>query len=219
VHGAHQSQTPTRRIRFIPGCSVGGAGIQAKPTMDARHQTAVDFGFVHGTIVSAPSPFFRNRMVGATVFAIMVKHIHPAAAVAALVLGIAIGTTPGAQAQLDKLLKGAAVLAIVDSNSRSIDDFVNKVTQTRNDDPKFATKVVPILTIGGATFAGAAQISGPVELVSQVKAVAQAEGDTRLGARIRIRGLIPVENREVRSIGDLKRVSGVGITATVEIRL
>ncbi|MFY7951849.1 MAG: hypothetical protein ACOVT5_05030, partial [Armatimonadaceae bacterium] len=109
----------------------------------------------------------------------MVKRIHPAAAVAALILGIAIGTTPGAQAQLDKLLKGAAVLAIVDSNSRSIDDFVNKVTQTRTDDPKFATKVVPILTVGGATFAGAAQISGPAELVSQVKAVAQAEGETR----------------------------------------
>lgn len=149
----------------------------------------------------------------------MRKQIHPAALVVALVAGVALGAHPAAQAQLDRLLKGAAVLAIVDSNSKSIDDFVNKVTQTPNDDPKFATKVVPILTIGGATFAGAAQISGRAELVSKVRAVAQVEGETRLGARIRIRGLIPVEDREVRNLSDLKRVSGVGVTATVEIRL
>ena len=187
--------------------------------MDARHQAAVDFGFVHGPIVSAPRRFSRNHSVPEIVKNDMVKRIHPAAAAAALFIGIALGATPVAQAQLDKLLKGAAVIAIVDSNSRSINDFVNKVTQTPTDDPKFATKVVPILTIGGGTFAGAAQVSGPAELVSQVKAVAQAEGETRIGARVRIRGLIPVENREVRSLGDLKRVSGVGITGTVEIRL
>jgi hypothetical protein len=140
-------------------------------------------------------------------------------AILSFAAGAALAGGSPATAQLDKLLKGAAVLAIVDSNSRAIDDFVNKVTQTRNDDPKFATKVVPILSVGGGTFAGAAQVSGPASLVEKVRAVAQIEGETRLGFRVRARGLLPVEDRKVSSLDDLKRVSGVGVTGTVEIRL
>ncbi|MFM7322266.1 MAG: hypothetical protein ACKO5K_12185 [Armatimonadota bacterium] len=140
-------------------------------------------------------------------------------AIASFVAGVVIAAATPATAQLDKLLKGAAVLAVVDSNSRAIDDFVNKVTQTRKDDPNFATKVVPILSVGGGTFAGAAQVSGPTALVDKVRAVAQIEGETRLGFRVRARGLLPVEDRKVTSLDDLKRVSGVGVTGTIEIRL
>lgn len=142
-----------------------------------------------------------------------------AIAAGALLLGFVLGNVSSAGAQLDKILKGGAVLLIVDKSGKEIDDFINKITQTKNDDPKFDTKVVPILSIGKGTFAGAAQVSGPARLVETVKAVAQVEGDMRLGVRIRARGLIPIADRNISSLSDLKRVSGVGLTATVEIKL
>jgi hypothetical protein len=70
-----------------------------------------------------------------------------------------------AHAQIDKLFKGAAVIAIVDKNGRDIDKFVNQVTGNKNDDPAYITKTVPILTVGKGAFAGAAQVQGPVQLV------------------------------------------------------
>lgn len=142
-----------------------------------------------------------------------------AIAAASLVAGFALGNISSASAQLDKILKGGAVLAIVDSNGGAIDKFVNKITNTKNDDPKFDTKVVPILSVGKGAFAGAAQVSGPKKLVQSVRAVAQVEGDMRLGFRVRARGLIPIADRNISSLSDLKRVSGVGLTATVEIKL
>jgi len=124
-----------------------------------------------------------------------------------------------AHAQIDKLFKGAAVIAIVDKNGRDIDKFVNQVTGNKNDDPAYITKTVPILTVGKGAFAGAAQVQGPVQLVEKVKAVAQLEGQTRLGVTIRVRGLVPIDNRSVDDPGKLSRVLGVGITGTVEIKL
>jgi hypothetical protein len=134
---------------------------------------------------------------------------------------LAMGFVGGslAHAQIDKLFKGAAVIAIVDKNGRDIDKFVNQVTGNKNDDPAYITKTVPILTVGKGAFAGAAQVQGPVQLVDKVKAVAQLEGQTRLGVQIRVRGLVPIDNRSVDDPGKLSRVLGVGITGTVEIKL
>jgi hypothetical protein len=111
------------------------------------------------------------------------------------------------------------VIAIVDKNGRDIDKFVNQVTGNKNDDPAYITKTVPILTVGKGAFAGAAQVQGPVQLVDKVKAVAQLEGQTRLGVQIRVRGLVPIDNRSVDDPAKLTRVLGVGITGTVEIKL
>lgn len=134
---------------------------------------------------------------------------------------LALGFVGGslAHAQIDKLFKGAAVIAIVDKNGREIDKFVNQVTGNKNDDPAYITKTVPILTVGKGSFAGAAQVQGPVQLVDKVKAVAQLEGQTRLGVQIRVRGLVPIDNRSVDDPAKLTRVLGVGITGTVEIKL
>ena len=134
---------------------------------------------------------------------------------------LALGFVGGslAHAQIDKLFKGAAVIAIVDKNGREIDKFVNQVTGNKNDDPAYITKTVPILTVGKGAFAGAAQVQGPVQLVDKVKAVAQLEGQTRLGVQIRVRGLVPIDNRSVDDPAKLTRVLGVGITGTVEIKL
>ena len=138
---------------------------------------------------------------------------------AALIASGYVASSLVANAQLDKFIKGAAVIAIVDKNGREIDKFVNQVTGNKNDDPAYTTKTVPVLTVGKGTFAGAAQVQGPVHLVEQVKAVAQFEGQTRLGVQIRVRGLVPINSRNVEDPSKLTRVLGVGVTGTVEIKL
>jgi hypothetical protein len=80
--------------------------------------------------------------------------------------------------------------------------------------------VVPILSLGSGSYAGAAQVTGPRRLVDTVRAVAQLEGEKRIiQPRVRVRGLIPVSDRTVRSLESLKRVPGVGVTATLEVKL
>ena len=78
---------------------------------------------------------------------------------------------------------------------------------------------MPILSIGKGTYAGAAQITGPKALVEKVRAIAQVEADARAGLQIRIKGLIPIESREVKDLDSLKRVSGVGITGLIDAKL
>lgn len=142
-----------------------------------------------------------------------------AIAAAAAVAGFAAGQIPAAHAQLDKILKGGAIIAIVDNTGKDIDKFVNKVVNNDPDDARFTTKVVPILTVGSGGFAGAAQVSGPRSIVDEVRAVAQIEANTRLGARLKVRGLIPIADRNITDPTKLKRVTGVGLTATIEVKL
>lgn len=142
-----------------------------------------------------------------------------AIAAAAAVAGFALGQMPAAQAQLDKILKGGAIVLLVDQTGNDIDKFVNKALNNDPDDARFTTKVVPILTVGTGGFAGAAQVSGPRHIVETVKAVAQIEANTRLAARLRVRGLIPIADRNIADVAHLKRVVGVGLTATIEVKL
>ena len=82
------------------------------------------------------------------------------------------------------------------------------------------TKVVPILSIGGGTYAGAAQVMGPRRLVETVKAVAQLQAEkTIIQPRVRVNAMIPVSDRTVKSLDSLKRVPGVGVSGILEIKL
>ena len=122
-----------------------------------------------------------------------------------------------ASAQLDSLLKGGAIILAIDKFGDDINNFVDKLV---GNPPRTAeTRVVPILSLGKGTYAGAAQITGPKAQVEKVRAIAQIEGDARLGLKIRVKGLIPIESREVKNLDSLKRVAGVGITGLIDAKL
>ena len=66
--------------------------------------------------------------------------------------------------------------------------------------------------VGG--YIGAAQVSGPKELVEQVAAVAQVEADWQKVMRLTV--LIPVDN--INPL-EMKRVNGVGVSAVIDVYL
>nr|WP_309694987.1 hypothetical protein [Armatimonas sp.] len=124
---------------------------------------------------------------------------------------------PQASAQFDKLLKGGAIILAIDKFGGEINKAVNKVIGGTTKDAE--TRIVPILSIGKGTYAGAAQITGPRDQVEKVRAIAQVEADARAGMQLRIKGMIPVESREVKDLDSLRRVSGVGITGLIDAKL
>ena len=79
---------------------------------------------------------------------------------------------------------------------------------------EFATKVVPIISIGTGKQIGAVQVTGSQALVNKTEAVLQVEGSL-LGS-VRVRALIPSD-----SVNPLKfnRVQGVGVSALVDISI
>ena len=139
--------------------------------------------------------------------------------IAVFVVGMLSGLVlaPSASAQLDKLLKGGAIIIAIDKFGGEINKAVDKLIG--NPPSGAETRIVPILSIGKGTYAGAAQITGPKAQVEKVRAIAQVEGDARAGLQIRIKGLIPIESREVKDLDSLKRVSGVGVTGLIDAKL
>ena len=149
----------------------------------------------------------------------MSKHKTGILVAAAALGGLIVGQMPPAEAQLDRIFKGGAILLVVDRLGPQIDRFVNNLTGNRSNNLTESTRVVPILTIGKGTYAGAVQVTGPKELVDTVEAVAQAEGKTKIGSEVRARALIPVSSRSVNRLESLSRVKGVGVSALVDIKL
>ncbi len=131
------------------------------------------------------------------------------------VLGLSIVLGGVAVAQLGDLLKAGGVAFAVDKFGPDINKALNKLTKTPEDNTEFATKVVPIISGGGGKQVGACQVMGPIDAVEKVKAVAQIEAKFGpLG--IRIRALIPIA---AKSISDIRRVPGVGISGLVDIKI
>ena len=135
--------------------------------------------------------------------------------------GMVVGQAIPARAQLGDILKGGAILLVVNQIGPQIDRFVNQVTGNRTNNVRESTRVVPILTVGRGAYAGAVQVTGPKNLVDQVKAVAQLEASTReiFNNEIRIKALIPISTRGVSSLESLSRVKGVGVSALIDVRL
>ncbi len=135
--------------------------------------------------------------------------------------GMVIGQALPVKAQiLEDILVGGAIIVVVDKFSSDIDRFVNAVTGNKPGGVRETTRVVPILTVGKGTYAGAVQVTGPKNKVDTVKAVAQVEGTTKIaGTEIRARGLIPVSARSVTDLGSLSRVKGVGVSALIDAKL
>ena len=128
-----------------------------------------------------------------------------------LCLGAAVSAAP----QLDKILKGGAVMFAVDKFGPDINKAINSLTKTNNVGTEYDTKVVPVLSVGTGAYAGAVQVAGPRLAVKKVKAVAQIEGKFNpLG--LRFRALIPISSK---SVSDIKRVPGVGVSGILDVKL
>jgi hypothetical protein len=135
---------------------------------------------------------------------------------ATLLIGVFVSALPISGADLGGLLKGAGIVFVVDQFADQLNTFINKVTLNKGVGVEDRTKVVPIISLGSGTYAGAAQISGPATAVETVKAVALLE-TAMSGNTFRIKALIPVASKNV--VKDVKRVSGVGVSAIIDIKL
>lgn len=115
---------------------------------------------------------------------------------------------------LGGLLKLGGITYVVDHFGSDIDNFLNKLLNQNNMSTIYSTKVVPIVSVGRGGYVGAAQVTGPIEELNRVKAVAQIEA--KFSGTIRVKGLVPVDN-----INPLKaeRIQGVGVSAIIDVKL
>ena len=110
----------------------------------------------------------------------------------------------------------AGLMLLVDRFGDQLNGFINKLTLNKGVGVEDQTKVVPIISLGQSGYVGAAQISGPALQVEKVKAVVQLEG-VFSGKTFRVKALAPVESKEITK--DIKRVSGVGVSAIIDVKL
>jgi hypothetical protein len=130
---------------------------------------------------------------------------------------LSVGVVAGAQ--LGSIIKGGAIAVAVDKFGPDINKAINGVLSQHGATSKYATKVVPILSLGDSGYIGAVQVTGPEALVKKVQGVAQLEGRFKppLIGGVRLRGLVPVSTKTPgRSID---RVEGVGVSAIVDFKL
>ena len=134
-----------------------------------------------------------------------------------MMLGVAV--VPAAQAiDLGSILKVAGIGLLVDRFGPQLNSFINTLMMQHKAAPEFATKVVPILTVGvlgNSGYIGAAQVMGPQNLVDKVQAVVQVEGNFS-GNMFRVKGLIPIDSKIPVNF---TRVSGVGVSAMIDVRI
>ena len=137
---------------------------------------------------------------------------------ATLAVGVALIFSAGAaSAQLEQILKIGGTALIVKQFGGSINSVLNKVTgQNKLDDEGIITKVVPVLSAGSRGAIGIVQVAGPREQINKVKAVAQLQTQVRALSTLQARILIPIDADNLTKIN---RVSGVGVSAIVDIKL
>lgn len=117
------------------------------------------------------------------------------------------------------LLGGAAKVGgigvLVSRYGDSINSAINSVMMKEGAGTNYATKVVPIVSIGNSGYIGAAQVIGTQEQVDKVEAVGQLEISWN-DKLFRIKGLIPMDSKNPLSFS---RVQGVGVSAVIDVRL
>lgn len=127
---------------------------------------------------------------------------------------LAAGGTAVIQAfSLGSILKVGGVTVLVDKFGGQINDFLNKLLMKNGVGTDYATKVVPVLSIGTGKYIGAVQVVGPTAQVDKVKAVGQLEGSFNDIARAK--ALIPLESVDITH---LSRVQGVGVSAIIDLK-
>jgi hypothetical protein len=114
------------------------------------------------------------------------------------------------------IAKVGGVGLIVSKFGKEINKFVNTLTANKNVGTTEATAVVPIISLGGGGYIGAAQVMGTKANVAKCKAVVQIEGNAVFGKNIRAKALVPVGSKTTSKI---KRIYGVGVSAIIDVRI
>ena len=141
--------------------------------------------------------------------------------VIATLCGLMLGNTlPKANAidvlgGLGSVIKTGGIAWMVDHYASDINTFINKLTDKYGVGTTYATKVVPIITVGSKGYVGAAQVSGPQALVDKCQAALAIEGDF-LNRSFRIQILIPIDSKDGSSF---HRVQGIGVSAKVDVAI
>ena len=132
---------------------------------------------------------------------------------------VCLGAGALAGAQLGSIIKGGAVVVVVDKFGRDINKGINSLMGQKGVTQTAATKVVPILSLGDSGYIGAVQVSGPKASVDKVQGVAQIEGRFKVPVvdGLRLRALVPVSTKTPHK--GIDRVEGVGVSAIVDIKL
>lgn len=137
-----------------------------------------------------------------------------AAVLSAYLLGAGTSALPAQAFDLGSVLKLGGISYLVSRFGGEINTFINKLTLQKGLDTHYATKVVPILSMGSGSYIGAVQVVGPKAQVDKVKAVGQLEGKFLSVARVK--AMIPID---ATSITNINRVDGVGVGAIVDFKL
>lgn len=131
-----------------------------------------------------------------------------------LLTGILIGA---ASAQnFRQILRVGGAVAVADRLGPRIDRTLNNLTGQRNLSARADTKIVPVLSVGQGTFIGIVQVAGPANAVRNTTAVAQLETRVPLIGGSRARVLVPISTR---SVTNMRRVNGVGVSAVIDLPL
>lgn len=129
---------------------------------------------------------------------------------------LSFASVPAVQAfGFGDILKVGGIGFLVDRFSSPLNNFINTLMAKNKVGTSYATKVVPILTVGSGGYIGAAQVTGAEDLVEKTKAVLQLEGDFN-GGQFRVKGLIPIDSKNVTNFS---RVEGVGVSAIIDVRI
>ncbi len=127
-----------------------------------------------------------------------------------LVVAVVVG---GVLAQ-ERILKGIGAFVLTKALANELNKGINSV-MGRNGIKAQSTKVVPIISVGEGLRVGAAQVMGSPWLVKKVEAVAQLEANLMGSARAKI--LVPVSDVNVTK--GIKQVTGVGVSAIIDLKL
>ena len=140
----------------------------------------------------------------------------------ALMAAAMIGTSvfSGVSASgLGSILGGIVIVGgigfLVDKYGESLNSAINSVMMKEGAGTNYATKVVPIVSIGNRGYIGAAQVIGDADQVEKVEAVGQLEISWN-NKLFRIKGLIPMDSKNPTSFS---RVQGVGVSAVIDVRV
>ena len=139
-------------------------------------------------------------------------------AVATLMLGTGIASQVSAfnlGSFLGGVVKVGGIGFLVDKYGDSVNSAINSLMMKEGAGTNYATKVVPIVSIGDSGYIGAAQVLGDANQVAKVKAVGQLEigWNDRL---FRIKGLVPMDSMDPTAFS---RVQGVGVSAVIDVRI
>lgn len=116
---------------------------------------------------------------------------------------------------LGGVVKVGGIGYLVDRYSEQLNSAINSIMMKEGAGTNYATKVVPIVSIGNSGYIGAAQVIGDADQVEKVEAVGQLEISWN-DKIFRIKGLIPMDSKNPLSFS---RVQGVGVSAVIDVRV